>query len=189
MRNVMIPILSALFLFLSGILIINWQLWQMAKLSNSHTATASTQKIENILAEAVSAASTAKRVAAQGCTSSGQLALGTEAALKPHLRAIMIEQQGKIICTSLPGNGVLIIHPETLPAEKLVLLPGSRLVNGIPVLVFQMPIVGGRVIVSISDAHLQDVIASASNSMDLGLVVGESMLVRNGAVRGWKVAS
>lgn len=32
-RNVMIPILSALFLFLSGILIINWQLWQMAKLS------------------------------------------------------------------------------------------------------------------------------------------------------------
>ena len=33
MRNVMIPILSALFLFLSGILIINWQLWQMEKLS------------------------------------------------------------------------------------------------------------------------------------------------------------
>lgn len=30
-RNVMIPILSALFLFLIGILIINWQLWQMAK--------------------------------------------------------------------------------------------------------------------------------------------------------------
>ncbi|HII3190509.1 TPA: EAL domain-containing protein [Enterobacter asburiae] len=189
MRNVMIPILSALFLFLSGILIINWQLWQMAKLSNSHTATASTQKIENILAEAVSAASTAKRVAAQGCTSSGQLALGTEAALKPHLRAIMIELQGKIICTSLPGNGVLIIHPETLPAEKLMLLPGNRLVNGIPVLIFQMPIEGGRVIVSISDAHLQDVIASASNSVDLGLVVGESMLVRNGDVRGWKAAS
>ena len=189
MRNVMIPILSALFLFLSGILIINWQLWQMAKLSNSHTATASTQKIENILAEAVSAASTAKRVAAQGCTSSGQLALGTEAALKPHLRAIMIELQGKIICTSLPGNGVLIIHPETLPAEKLMLLPGNRLVNGIPVLVFQMPIAGGRVIVSISDAHLQDVIASASNSVDLRLVVGESMLVRNGDVRGWKAAS
>jgi hypothetical protein len=76
---------------------------------------------------------------------------------------------------------VLIIHPETLPAEKLMLLPGNRLVNGIPVLVFQMPIAGGRVIVSISDAHLQDVIASASKSVDLGLVVGESMLVRNGA--------
>jgi hypothetical protein len=53
----------------------------------------------------------------------------------------------------------LIVHPETLPAEKLMLLPGNRLVNGIPVLVFQMPIAGGRVIVSVSDAHLQDVIA------------------------------
>ena len=42
-RNVMLPILSALFLFLSGILIINCHLWQMAKLNNSHTATASTQ--------------------------------------------------------------------------------------------------------------------------------------------------
>lgn len=38
-RNVMIPILSALFLFLIGILIINWQLWQMAKMNNVHTAT------------------------------------------------------------------------------------------------------------------------------------------------------
>lgn len=94
MRNVMIPILSALFLFLIGILIINWQLWQMAKMNNVHTATVSTQKIESILSEAVSAASTAKRVAEQGCTSSGQLALGTEAALKPHLRAIMIQQRG-----------------------------------------------------------------------------------------------
>ncbi|EHN8922282.1 EAL domain-containing protein [Enterobacter asburiae] len=189
MRNVMIPILSALFLFLSGILIINWQLWQMAKLNNSHTATASTQKIENILAEAVSAANTAKYVAAEGCTRSGQLALGTEAALKPHLRAIMIQQQGKIICTSLPGNGVLIIHPETLPVEKLMLLPGNRLVNGIPVLIFQMPVAAGRVIVSVSDAHLRDVIASASNSVDLGLVVGESMLGRKGDVTGWKAAS
>ena len=118
MRNVMIPILSALFLFLIGILIINWQLWQMAKMNNVDTATVSTQKIESILSEAVSAASTAKRVAEQGCTSSGQLALGTEAALKPHLRAIMIQQQGQIICTSLPGNGVLIVHPETLPEKE-----------------------------------------------------------------------
>jgi len=188
-RNVMIPILSALFLFLSGILIINWQLWQMAKLNNSHTATASTQKIESILGEAVSAANTTKRVAAEGCTRSGQLLLGTEAALKPHLRAIMIQQQGKIICTSLPGNGVLIIHPETLPVEKLMLLPGNRLVNGIPVLIFQMPVAAGRVIVSVSDAHLRDVIASASNSVDLGLVVGESMLGRKGDVTGWKAAS
>ena len=59
-RNVMIPILSALFLFLIGILIINWQLWQMAKMNNVHTATVSIQKIESILSEAVSAANTAR---------------------------------------------------------------------------------------------------------------------------------
>jgi predicted negative regulator of RcsB-dependent stress response len=70
-RNVMIPILSALFLFLIGILIINWQLWQMAKMNNVHTATVSTQKIESILSEAVSAASTAKRVAEQGVPAAG----------------------------------------------------------------------------------------------------------------------
>ncbi|GJL39867.1 TPA: EAL domain-containing protein [Enterobacter chengduensis] len=189
MRNVTIPLLSALFLFLGGMLIINWQLWHMAKASNIYTATVSIRKIENILTEAASAANTARRVAAQGCTPSRQLALGTEAALKPHLRAIMIQQQGKIICTSLPGNGVLIIHPETLPEEKLMLLPGNRQVNGIPVLVFQMPIAGGRVIVSVSDAHLQDVIANASNSVDLGLVVGEKVFTRNGDVTSWKAAS
>jgi hypothetical protein len=88
-------------------------------------ARSSALKIDAILNEAVNAADTAQRVAAQGCTSGGQLELGTEAALKPHLRAIMIEQGGTIMCTSLPGNGVLIIHPETLPDEKLMLLPGT----------------------------------------------------------------
>jgi hypothetical protein len=83
----------------------------------------------------------------------------------------------------------LIVHPETLPEKELMLLPGNQLVNGIPVLVFQMPIAGGRIIVSVSDAHLQDVIANASNSVDLGLVVGESMFTRNGDVSGWKAAS
>ncbi|MCR1303002.1 MULTISPECIES: cyclic diguanylate phosphodiesterase [Enterobacter] len=189
MRNLMMPILCALFLFLSGMLIINWQLWHMATLGYTHTAAASTQKIDNILAEAVSAANTAKHVAAQGCTRDGQLELGTEAALKPHLRAVMIQQQGQIICTSLPGNGVLIVRPQTLPNETLMLLPGNRLVNGIPVLIFQMPIADGRVIVSVSDAHLRDVIASATNSADMALVVGERMLARTGDVTDWKAAS
>lgn len=103
MRNVMVPFLSALLLFLAGMLIINWQLWNMATLNNAGTASTSTLKIDDILAEAVSAAKKAKDVAAEGCSSTGQQELGTEAALKPHLRAIMIQQQDKIICTSLPG--------------------------------------------------------------------------------------
>ncbi len=68
----MLPILCALFVFLSGMLIINWQLWHMARSNYAETAAASTRKIEAILAEAVSAANTAKRVAAEGCTDTGQ---------------------------------------------------------------------------------------------------------------------
>ncbi|HIH9249535.1 TPA: EAL domain-containing protein [Enterobacter ludwigii] len=185
MRNVMLPILCALFVFLSGMLIINWQLWHMARSNYAETAAASTRKIEAILAEAVSAADTAKRVAAAGCTDTGQRELGSEAALKPHLRAIMIEQQGRIVCTSLPGNGVLIVRPQTLPNKGLMLLPGNRLVNGIPVLLFQMPVAKGRVIVSVSDAHLRDVIASAANNTGLRLVVGDKAIAGAGDVTGW----
>jgi hypothetical protein len=52
----MVPFLSALLLFLAGMLIINWQLWNMATLNNAGTASTSTLKIDDILAEAVSAA-------------------------------------------------------------------------------------------------------------------------------------
>lgn len=189
MRNVMVPFLSALLLFLAGMLIINWQLWNMATLNNAGTASTSTLKIDDILAEAVSAAKKAKDVAAEGCSSTGQQELGTEAALKPHLRAIMIQQQDKIICTSLPGNGVLIVHPEALPTEKLMLLAGNQLVNGVPVLIFQVPIPEGRVIVSVSDAHLRDVIAGASDSAGLALVVGKRMLTRQGDVSAYPPAT
>lgn len=34
----MVPFLSALLLFLAGMLIINWQLWNMATLNNAGTA-------------------------------------------------------------------------------------------------------------------------------------------------------
>ena len=70
-RNVTIAIVSTLFLFLSGIVIVNGQL---AKQNNIHTATAVS--------------------AAQVCTRSGQRVSGTEAALKPHQRVVMILQQG-----------------------------------------------------------------------------------------------
>ncbi|MCI8904998.1 MAG: EAL domain-containing protein [Enterobacter sp.] len=71
MRNVTIAIVSTLFLFLSGIVIVNGQL---AKQNNIHTATAVS--------------------ATQVCTRSGQRVSGTEAALKPHQRVVMILQQG-----------------------------------------------------------------------------------------------
>ena len=184
MRNVIIPLASAIILFLAGMLIINWQLWHMATRSSGDAASFSIQKIDNMLAEAVSAAKTAQDVAAQGCTRAGQLDLGTEAALKPHLRAIMIQQNDSIVCTSLPGNGLLLVHPERLPHERMMLLPGSLTVNGLPVLIFQMPIPEGRVIVSISDAHLHDVLAGVPDETALALAVGGRMIQRNGLITG-----
>jgi len=114
-RNVIIPLASAIILFLAGMLILNWQLWHMATRSSADAASISSRKIENMLAEAVSAAKTAQEVAALGCTRAGQLDLGTEAALKPHLRAIMIQQNDSIVCTSLPGNGLLLVPLNASP--------------------------------------------------------------------------
>ena len=182
MRKAFVPALSALCLFLAGLLIINWQLWHMAALTSADTARASARKIDAILTEAVSAAKTAQDVAALGCTRAGQLELGTQAALKPHLRAIMIQQHDAIMCTSLPGNGLLLVHPERFPHERLMLLPGSQAVNGVPVLLFQMPISNGRVIISISDAHLHDVLAGAPDESHLALVVGSRMIQPGGEV-------
>jgi hypothetical protein len=48
------------------------------------------------------------------------------------------------------------------------------------VLVFQRPIPGGRVIISVSDAHLRDVIAGTSEN--LALVVNKQQLTRAGDV-------
>ena len=49
MRNLMLPILCALFVFLSGMLIINWQLWHMARSNYAETAAASTRKLRPFL--------------------------------------------------------------------------------------------------------------------------------------------
>lgn len=59
MRKAFVPALSALCLFLTGLLIINWQLWHMAALTSADMARASARKIDAILTEAVSAAKTA----------------------------------------------------------------------------------------------------------------------------------
>lgn len=182
MRNLYIPVASAVGLFLAGMLIVNWQLWHMATVNHASAVAVSTRKMDHILSEAASAATIARRVAAAGCTVQGQLDLGTEAALKPHLRAIMIQQGKTITCTSLPGNGVLIIHPENLPRESMMLLPGQRLVNGKPVLVFQTPIPDGRVMISVSDAHLREILADASQGTEAALVVGKQQLRQTGDV-------
>ena len=63
----MLPILCALFVFLSGMLIINWQLWHMARSNYVETAAASTGCASNgpngAIRPAKSAASTRSVIA------------------------------------------------------------------------------------------------------------------------------
>lgn len=61
--------------------------------------------INHILEEASQATQTAVNIAGKECNLEEQYQLGTEAALKPHLRTIIILKQGIVWCTSLPRIG------------------------------------------------------------------------------------
>ncbi len=188
MRNALISVLSALLLLLAGIAIINWQLWHVESSATASAARSAVDKMDSVLKEIAAAGRTATTVARGGCTSAGQLELATEAALKPHIRAIMIEKRDGAICTSLPGNGVLIVHPETLPDETLMLLTADRLSGGGTILIFQQPLGDGRVMISVSDVHLREGIIGASQVASLALVVGKQMLHQAGSVSAYPPA-
>ena len=53
------------------------------------------KNMDNILNEAFQATGTAKRIAEKKCDLESQYQLGTEAALRPHLRTLIIIRQGK----------------------------------------------------------------------------------------------
>ena len=66
---------------------------------------------------------TAVNIAGKECDLEEQYQLGTEAALKPHLRTIIILKQGTVWCTSLPGNRVLLSRIPVFPDSNLLLAP------------------------------------------------------------------
>lgn len=104
MRNTLIPILVAICLFITGVAILNIQLWYSAKAEYLAGARYAANNINHILEEASQATQTAVNIAGKECNLEEQYQLGTEAALKPHLRTIIILKQGIVWCTSLPGN-------------------------------------------------------------------------------------
>lgn len=105
MRNTLIPILVAICLFITGVAILNIQLWYSAKAEYLAGARYAANNINHILEEASQATQTAVNIARKECDLEEQYQLGTEAALKPHLRTIIILRQGTVWCTSLPGIG------------------------------------------------------------------------------------
>ncbi len=90
MRNTLIPILVAICLFITGVAILNIQLWYSAKAEYLAGARYAANNINHILEEASQATQTAVNIAGKECDLEEQYQLGTEAALKPHLRTIII---------------------------------------------------------------------------------------------------
>lgn len=181
-RNAWIAFSLALVVFLAGVFVINWQLWHSDQATHVAAARQAAKKIAAILDEAHAATATALNVSRSGCSGQGQFQLGTEAALQPHLRTILLIKDGQVWCSSLPGNRVLTLHPESLPDEKLQLLPARMMVNKRPVLIYHTRSAQVRVIVSISDIHLRDALYSDEDNAGLALSVNHQMIARYGDV-------
>lgn len=132
MRNTLIPILVAVCLCLTGVSILNFQLWYSAKAESLAGARYAANNINHILEEASQATRTAMKIAGKRCDLDEQYQLGTEAALKPHLRTIIILKQGAVWCTSLPGNRVLLSRIPVISDNNLLLAPAIDTVNRLP---------------------------------------------------------
>lgn len=176
MRNVLIPIIAAVLLLISGILILNAQLWyslRSERLAGAHYAA---RNIAAMLDEAQEASGVADEVIVKGCDAQGQYQLGTEAALQPHLRTLLIFNDGRVWCSSLPGNHVLLLHVAQIPEKSLLLLSKANTVDDRPVLLFQRRYTGKRIIITVSDRHIRDVLNTPLRDANYSLVVDNQVM-------------
>ncbi|HHS9788643.1 TPA: EAL domain-containing protein [Raoultella ornithinolytica] len=183
MRNVILPVFVAVFFILIGVSILNIQLWYSARINSANAAHHAAKRIDAILEEARQATTTALEVASRGCTPEGQFQLGTEAALKPHLRTILIIKDDKIWCSSLPGNRVLLLNFNDMPDTRLMLIPARNTVNSRPILAWQTRFPAGKAVISISDVHIRDALSSNIQNTQFALVVGDRTIGTAGDVR------
>ncbi|MCE9889082.1 CSS-motif domain-containing protein, partial [Kluyvera intermedia] len=182
MRTAILPVSFAVLIFIAGVAILNVQLWYSARLISSNGAMHTIKTIDAILDEARVATKTAMKIAYQGCSAENQYQLGTEAALKPHLRTIIILKEGKSWCSSLPGNRVLLYHPAMLPDERLLLLSAKETTNNLPVLIYQTLTPEGKIVVSVSDAHIRDALNSVIPDANYILLIDGKTLATSGDV-------
>lgn len=182
MRSKLAPLLIAACLFITGVLILNIQLWYSSRADTLTGARYVENNINSILNEASLATSTAMEIAVKGCHLEEQYQLGTEAALKPHLRTIVIIKQGAVWCSSLPGNRVLLTNISKLPDTSLFLAPANDTVNGLPVLLYQTNFATGRILVTISDRHIREALNVPLERVTYSLRVGDSAIGLSGDV-------
>lgn len=155
MRSVL-PALLAVVLFITGATILNTQLWYSARIDSLAGARHAMNNMNVVLNEARGAINTAKRTILRGCSHEDQYRLGTETALRPHLRTIVILRQGKVICSSLVDNRVLMMNISNLPQRPLQLVPAEKTAEREPVLVYETLYEGSRILVTISNHHVRD---------------------------------
>ncbi|HDS4387243.1 TPA: cyclic diguanylate phosphodiesterase [Enterobacter roggenkampii] len=182
MRHAPISIAAATALFVLGVFIINIQVWYSARADSLAGAHYVVRNMHVILTEAHHATQVAMRLAENECDAEGQYRLGTEAALQPHLRTIVILKKDVVWCSSLPGNRVLLVNGSALPEAPLLLVPSKSTVNGLPVLLYQTNHAGSRIMVSISDSHIRDALNMPLRGVAYSLLVGNRRLGQSGDV-------
>lgn len=182
MRHASIPLAAATTIFMLGVFIINLQVWYSARVDSLAGAHFVVKNLNVMLKEAHHATQLAMQLADNECDTEGQYQLGTEAALQPHLRTIVILKRYAVWCSSLPGNRVLLVNSSALPESSLLLVPSGSTVNGLPVLLYQTNYAGSRIIVSISDSHIRDALDVPLNGVKYSLRVGDRILGLSGDV-------
>lgn len=169
-------------MFVLGVFILNTQLWYSAQTDSLAGAKYAIKNMNIILDEAHLATRTAINIAKNRCSLEEQYQLGTEAALLPHLRTIVILRHGKVWCSSLPGNRVLLVNVDSLPDSQLLLVPARGTVNNLPVLLYQTHVADNRIVVTMSDRHIRDALDIPLEGISYSLKVGNSALGRSGDV-------
>lgn len=182
MRNAPMPLAVAMTIFILGVLIINIQVWYTARAESLAGARYVVKNMNVLLDEASHASRAAMLLAEKECDVEGQYLLGTEAALQPHIRTIIILKQDAVWCSSLPGNRVLLVNSAALPESSLLLLPARSTVNGLPVLVYQTKYEDSRILISMSDSHIRDALDIPQDGVMYSLRVGQNVLERSGDV-------
>lgn len=182
MRSTFLPIIVAVCLSLAGVSILSLQLWYSSNADSLAGAKYAEKNINRILDEAAMATRTAMDIVIEGCNLEEQYQLGTEAALKPHLRTILIIKRGAVWCSSLPGNRVLLTHIPSMSDTNLLLVPAKDTVNELPILLYQTNFVASRILVTISDQHIRDALNVPLKGVDYSLLVGKSVIGTSGDV-------
>ncbi|EIY5101841.1 TPA: EAL domain-containing protein [Klebsiella variicola subsp. variicola] len=178
----LLPALLAIVIFVTGAGILNTQLWLSARADAQAAARHALSNMNTVLDEARHAQETARAVVDRGCSQDGQFRLGTEAALRPHLRTILILRQGNVVCSSLAGNRALLKHVPDLPDSPLQLVSAEETAERESVLVYQTRYAGSRILVTISADHVRDAL-DVQKSMTYFLRVGEQETGGTGPLR------